>query len=741
MPEEKKEGNQAYVKIGDSKRRDSGRGFARIDPQIQKSLELQIGDGIEIENPVNGKKTAALVMHGYPEDEGTGIMRIDGGIRGNLRAAIDERVIIRKITIAPAESMNFAPIDRPIMIRDEQVFAQLLENRVVMAGDIISFDVMGAPIHFVVKNFSPKVKAVQVILRTKITVDKQPVESSQLERARPRTTYSDIGGLGDVIQKVREMIELPMRHPELFNRLGIQPPKGLLLYGPPGTGKTLLARAIANETDAHFITLSGPEIMSKFYGESEENLRKVFKEAEEQAPAIIFIDEIDSIAPKRGEVTGEVERRVVAQLLALMDGLDARGNVVVIGATNRPNAIDEALRRPGRFDREIEIGVPNKEGRLEIMQIHTRGMPLDKKVDLKSLAEKTHGFVGADLHALSKEAAMSALRRVLPEIKLEESVIAPEILDKINITQDDFEKALNGIEPSALREVLISTPSESWEDVGGLDEAKQILQETVEWPIKYPNLFKALNAKPPKGILLYGLPGTGKTLLAKALAHESQANFISIKGPELISKWVGESEKAVREIFHKARQAAPSIIFMDEIDSIAPMRSNNDTSQVTERVVSQLLTELDGLESLKDVVVIAATNRPDIIDPALMRAGRFSKHIEVGLPNADSRKLIFKIHLKKRPIADDVDINTLAASMEGKTGADIQVLCDEATSLAIREFVAKYNFRDPSPEELKDLKIAKRHFDKAMEIVLKTTVRSEKAYQKLDGALPREMFS
>jgi len=740
MSNEKKE-NQIYVKVSDSKKRDAGRGFARIDPDIQKQLNLQVGDGVEIENPVNGKKTAALIMHGYIEDTGLGIIRIDGIIRSNLRVSIDERVIIRRIVVSPAETINFAPVDRPIMIRDEQVLAQLLENRVMTQGDIISFDVMGGVIHFVVKGFTPKSKAVQITRNTRITVDRQPIEASSLEHSKPQTTYEDIGGLGDVIQKVREMIELPMRHPELFSRLGIQPPKGLLLFGPPGTGKTLLARAVANETDAHFTSLSGPEIMSKFYGESEENLRKVFKDAQENAPSIIFIDEIDSIAPKRSETTGEVERRVVAQLLALMDGLDARGNVVVIGATNRPNALDEALRRPGRFDREIEIGVPNKEGRLEILQIHTRGMPLDKKIDLKRLADITHGFVGADLHALAKEAAMSALRRILPEVKLDESVIPPEILEKINITQEDFEKAYKGIEPSALREVLFSVPNETWDDIGGLDDAKQILQESVEWPLKYPNLFQVIGAKSPKGILLWGVPGTGKTLLAKALAHETQANFISIKGPELMSKWVGESEKAIREIFKKARQAAPSIIFMDELDSIAPVRSGGDTSQVTERVVSQLLTEIDGLESLNNVIVIAASNRPDIIDPALLRAGRLSKHVEVGLPNTEARKQIFKIHLKNRPISSDVDINQLTSTLEGKSGADIQALCDEATTLAIREYVTKYNFKDPNPDELKDIKIKKQHFDKALEPVLKTANRNQTKYQKQEGAIQREIYT
>jgi transitional endoplasmic reticulum ATPase len=743
MPEKnsKDKADEYYVRVADLKRNDVGRGFARLDSEIAKVLDLHPGDGIQMKNPVNGKVTAALLMPGYVEDAGSGVLRIDGSVRRNIQASIDERVVISKIDLAPAESVQFAPLDRPIMIRDESVFAQLLENRVVMQGDVLSFDVMGGAIHFVVKNFAPKVKAVQIRRTTKVSVDRNPVASSELSRIVPKTTYDDLGGLGDVIQKVREMIELPMRHPELFNRLGIQPPKGLLLYGPPGTGKTLLARAVANETNAHFITLSGPEIMSKFYGESEENLRRVFKEAEENAPSIVFIDEIDSIAPKRGEVTGEVERRVVAQLLALMDGLDARGNVVVIGATNRPNSIDEALRRPGRFDREIEIGVPNKEGRLEILQIHTRGMPLEKGVDLQSLANRTHGFVGADLQALCKESAMRALRRVLPEINLDEPVVPPEILDKIVITQDDFIHALAGIEPSALREVFVSTPNETWDDVGGLDDAKQALQEAVEWPLRFPNIYKYMQAKAPKGILLYGVPGTGKTLLAKALAHESQANFISVKGPEFLSKWVGESEKAVRETFRKARQAAPCIIFMDEIDAIVPTRGKGESSQVTERMVSQLLTEMDGLEGLKDVILVAATNRPDIIDPALLRAGRFGKHIEVGLPDKVARKAIFKIHLKNKPIAEDVDLDSLAASMEGKSGADIESLCNEATSNAIREAVTQFGHRDVTEQEAHQVKIFKRHFDQAMEGVLKSSKRSEQAYHKMEGAIRPDLYS
>jgi len=741
MPKPKKE--EIYARISDSRRRDAGRGYARLDPAIQKELDLHAGDGIELKNPVNDKKTAALVMHGYSEDTDSGIIRIDGSLRLNLKASIDERVLIRKIDVHPAHNIQFAPLDRPVNVRNANIFAKVLENRVVMQGDIISFDVLSGPVFFVVKGFTPKKDAVQINRNTQVEILKKPIESKELERTIPRTTYEDLGGLADVIQKIREMIELPLRHPEIFYRLGIQPPKGLLLHGVPGTGKTFLARAVANETDAHFITLSGPEIMSKFYGQSEENLRRVFKEAQDNAPAIIFIDEIDSISPKREEVQGEVERRVVAQLLSLMDGLDPRENVVVIGATNRVNAIDEALRRPGRFDREIEIGVPDKDGRLEILQIHTRGMPLGNDVDLKFLAEKSHGFVGADLQALSKEAGMIALRRILPDINLDEEVIPPEILEKLNITYDDFEIALNSIEPSALREVLISTPIETWDDIGGLNNAKQALQEAVEWPLKYPNIHKYLNAKPVKGILLYGLPGTGKTLLAKALAHESEINFISVRGPEFLSKWVGESEKKVRETFHKARTAAPCIIFMDELDAIAPARgrSGDSGNQVTERIVSQLLTEIDGLNSLKDVVLVAATNRPDILDPALIRAGRFEKQIEIGLPDEEVREKILKIHLRGLPLDNDVDLKSLAILMKGKTGADIESLCKETVQLTIREYISNANYEDISDEDVNLVKIKKSHFDSAIKSVNKSSMRSEKAYQRQDGALSKDLYA
>ncbi len=734
---------EQYVRIDNSKNRDVGRGFTRIDPEIQHKLNLQPGDGVLMENPVTSRTTAGLVMPGYPEDKGKGIIRIDGSLRRNLKASIDERILIKKVDVAPAERVKFAPIGRPVIVSNPELFSKILENRVLMKGDMLSFQNIRGSLHFFVKDVDPRGEVVQIQRNTRIQVSKKPIGKEELERSVPDTTYEDIGGLDEAIQKTREMIELPMRHPEIFSRLGISPPKGLLLHGPPGTGKTLLARAVANETDAHYKTISGPEIMSKFYGASEEKLRNIFKEAQENSPSIIFIDEIDSIAPKRGEVQGEVEQRVVAQLLSLMDGLDARGDVVVIGATNRVNSIDPALRRPGRFDREIELGVPDQNGRLEILQIHTRGMPLADDIDLDFLAQKTHGFVGADLESLAKEAAMNALRRILPDLNLDEKVIPPEVLDKLIISQRDFKETLGDIEPSGLREVMITTPTETWEDIGGLEEPKQTLQESVEWPLRYPNIYKHLGGQRPKGILLYGLPGTGKTLLAKALAHESEVNFISVKGPEFLSKWVGESEKAIRETFRKARGAAPCIIFMDELDAIAPGRGRGggkSGNQVTERMVSQLLTELDGLERLNDVIVIGATNRPDIIDPALLRAGRFSKQVEVPLPDANTRQEIFKIHLRGVPLAEDVDLKSLAAGMDDKTGADIEALCQEAVQNAIREYVSKANYEDLSDQELEDVKLYKRHFEQSIEDVSKSSRRSKKAYLEQEGAM-RDIYS
>jgi len=550
--------------------------------------------------------------------------------RRNLNSSIDDIVEIRKIKASLASKITFAGLEETVILRNSQQLARKLENRVITKGDILSFYAMGRRIDLVVVDYSPKSEAVRIHQDTKVVLsEKSHKELVELEESR--VTYEDIGGLAEEIQKIREMIELPIRHPELFKRIGIAPPKGVLLHGPPGTGKTLLARAVAYETEAHFITISGPEIMSKFYGQSEENLRKKFEEAKEMAPSIIFIDELDSIAPKRGEVTGEVERRVVAQMLSLMDGLEGRGEIIVIGATNRVNDIDPALRRPGRFDREIEIGVPDTDGRYEILLIHTRGMPLYQDVNLQFIAEKTHGFVGADIEALAKEAAMLSIRELLPRIDLDKR-IPDEILNELQIKMLHFTRSLSSIEPSALREVLIIQPTETWDDVGGLEEAKQQLREVIEWPLKFPELYSHLNANPPNGILMFGPPGTGKTLLAKALAHESEINFISVKGPEFLSKWVGESEKAVRETFRKARSASPCIIFFDEIDAIAGVRGRNSSSQATEQVVSQLLTEMDGLEGLKDVILLAATNRPDMLDPALLRSGRFGRHIEIPMP-------------------------------------------------------------------------------------------------------------
>lgn len=728
--------NRLVLRIAEARNKDVGRGIARIDPDISAAYNLKSGDVVEIFNPLTGKKTAALLWPGYREDAGTHRIRIDGSIRRNIGAALDERVEAQKIEVKAADSITFGPIGAPIRLRNAQYLAKVLDNRVVTTGDILTFNVMTGQVNFAVLNFKPHADAVIINPKTRVKIESKPISVDQLERRSSTITYNDIGGLGSEITKVREMIELPMRHPEIFSRLGIQPPKGVLLHGPPGTGKTLLAKAVANETDAHFISLSGPEIMSKFYGQSEENLRKKFEDAEKNAPSIIFIDELDSIAPKRGETQGDVERRVVAQLLSLMDGLESRGEVVVIGATNRPNAVDPALRRPGRFDREIEIGVPDREGRYEILQIHTRGMPMEDNIDLKYYAEKTHGFVGADLEMISKEAAMKALRRVLPEINLEEEEIPAEILDKLIVNKADFDGALTEVEPSALREVYIQTPEETWDDIGGLEDAKQMLQETIEWPLRYPNIYSHMKAKPPSGILLYGLPGTGKTLLAKALAHESEVNFISVKGPEFLSKWVGESEKAVRETFRKARSAAPCIIFLDELDAIAPVRGRgHGETQVTERMISQLLTEMDGLEALNNVILVAATNRPDIIDPALLRAGRFGRHIEVPIPDQDTREAIFEIHMTGRPIADDVNIHKLASDMEGRTGADIEALCEEATIMAIRKAILEKGFNDKS-ENLDEIKITMDDFNAAIKNVNKEADRTKKSYMNQEGSMP-----
>jgi len=672
--------NEVVLRVADAKARDVGRGKVRIDSEVMRKLNLNVGDIVEVEGK---KKTAAIVWPAYIEDQGAGIIRMDGLIRRNAGVGIGDKVIVRKAKVSPAQMIRLAPESFTISI--DHSFMNFVKRRLIdyplVEGDHVLIPVLGQAIPFVVVASKPS-GVVVVTESTNLIIHEKPAEEAQATRV----TYEDIGGLHEAIQKIREMVELPLKHPELFKRLGIEPPKGVLLYGPPGCGKTLLAKAVANETDARFYAINGPEIMSKFYGESEQRLREIFEEAKKNAPSIIFIDEIDAIAPKREEVTGEVEKRVVAQLLALMDGLEARGNVIVIAATNRPNALDPALRRPGRFDREIEIGVPDKQGRLEILQIHTRNMPLAKDVDLNRLAEITHGFVGADLAALCREAAMKALRRYLPKIDLSQERIPLEVLEQLEATMQDFLEAYREITPSALREVYVEIPNVKWSDIGGLEQVKQELREAVEWPIKHPEAFKRMGIKPPRGILLYGPPGCGKTLLAKAVATESEANFITIKGPEIFSKWVGESEKAIREIFRKARQAAPCIVYFDEIDAIAPIRGLGfGDSAVTERVITQLLTEMDGIQSLENVVVLASTNRPDMLDLALLRPGRFDRLIYVPPPDYEARLEIFKVHTRNMPLAEDVDLQQLAKMTEDYSGSDIEAVCREAGMLALRE--------------------------------------------------------
>ncbi|MCX8153152.1 MAG: CDC48 family AAA ATPase [Candidatus Bathyarchaeota archaeon] len=671
---------EVQLRVGDARQRDVGRGIARIDQRTMQKLGISAGDVIEI---VNKRTTSAIAWPAYSEDQNKDIIRIDGFTRKNAGVALNEYVIVRPAKVKTALSITLAPVDMRLNVDDD--FTNFVKNRLMertlVEGDTTLVMMLGHAIPFTVSKTRPH-GIVKVTAETRLTILNEPAPEA---KGLPRTTYEDIGGLHEEIQRVREMVELPLRHPELFQRLGIEPPKGVLLHGPPGCGKTLLARAVANESEANFYSINGPEIMSKFYGESEARLREIFQQAQQNAPSIIFIDELDAIAPKREEVTGEVERRVVAQLLALMDGLSGRGNVIVIGATNRPGALDPALRRPGRFDREIEIGVPDKQGRYEVLQIHTRGMPLAEDVDLKKLAEMTHGYTGADLAALCRETAMKALRRYLPQINLEEERIPPSVLEKMEVKMEDFINAYKEVTPTAMREVYIEVSTVHWNDIGGLDEVKQHLKEAVEWPMKNPEIFKRLGIKPPKGILLYGPPGCGKTLLARAVATESEANFISIKGPEVFSKWVGESEKAIREVFRKARMAAPAVIFLDEIDSLAPKRGLGfSDSGVTERVISQLLTEMDGIVTLQDIVVIAATNRPDMIDSAVLRPGRFDRLIYVPEPDEKSRLQIFQIYTKNMPLAKDVDLNQLAATTKYYSGADIESLCREAAMHALR---------------------------------------------------------
>src|SRR5918994_1599318 len=691
--------NKVSLKVAETNPKFVGRGMALVDPRVMEEMDLSTGDVLEISGK---KKSYVLLCSSQRDDQGKKLIRIDGYTRNNIGVGIDDAVSVRKVNVKKAEQVILAPTEELNIVGLEDYLPELLEGRVVTRGDMIPLNIMGRRIGFAVTSTSPTDAASLIDSNTEFIIGSIPKAAA---KGVPRVSYEDIGGLKNEVQKVREMIELPLRHPEIFDRIGIEAPKGVLLYGPPGTGKTLLAKAVANETNANFYSISGPEIMSKFYGESEERLREVFKEAEENAPSIIFIDEIDSIAPKREEVSGDVEKRVVSQLLTLMDGIGSRGKLVVIGATNRPDALDPALRRPGRFDREIEIGIPDQEGRFDILQIHTRGMPLTEDVNLESFAKITHGFVGADLEALSKEAAMRSLRRILPEINMEQTKIPVEVLNKIKITHKD-------VQPSALREVHIQRPNITWDQIGGLNEVKAELAEAIEWPLKYADLFDQADVKPPKGLLLYGPPGTGKTMIAKAVAATSEANFISVKGPELISKWVGESEKAIRETFRKARQASPCVIFFDELDAVAPRRGGSEgDSHVTEKGISQMLTELDGLEDLKGVVVIGATNRPDIIDEALLRPGRFDRILEVPPPDKDARKQIFHIHTKKKPLESDVNLDKLVEMTEGMTGADVAALVNAAAMTAIKEHV-----RQKSGSKLR---VSMKHFETALNKVKK----------------------
>jgi transitional endoplasmic reticulum ATPase len=717
---------EKILRVVQAKTVDDGKGIARVDPALMKILKLNQGDTAMIEG---SKSTVVTVYTGYPEDENRGTIRIDGVTRKNAGVGLDEKIAIRKVVPKPATKVTLAPTQALKLLGGEEYLAQNLEGRPIVKGDLIEVTVMGRKFVLVVQGFQPSAEAAVIQNFTQVKLSEKPAKEEVAKG--PKVAYEDIGGLKDEVDKVREMIELPLRHPELFEKLGVDAPKGVLLHGPPGTGKTLLAKAVASETSATFTSIGGPEIMSKFYGESEERLRDIFKEAAENAPSIIFIDEIDSIAPKRDEVTAETERRVVAQLLALMDGLEGRGKVVVIGATNRPNALDPALRRPGRFDREIEIGIPDKVGRLEILQIHTKGMPLAEDVDMDKLASMTHGYVGADLAALAREAAMRALRKILPEIDLEAESIPIEVLNSLKVRMDDFMDAYREMQPSTLREVLIEAPNVKWEDIGGLEEPKQELMESVEWPLKYASLFTHMGATPPKGLLLYGPPGTGKTLLARAVATESEANFISVKGPEFLSKWVGESEKAVRETFRKAKQAAPCVVFLDEIDAIAPVRGTSSDSGVTERVISQILTEMDGLEPLHNVVVIAATNRPDIMDPALLRPGRFDRLVYVPPPDLQARKEILRIHTKGKPLDDDVDLDRLATKMDKYTGAEISAVCNEAVMLAIRDYVLEGGDLDEA--SVKGRKVAMKYFEKAMQNVEPMSESDLRRYEKLSS--------
>ncbi len=707
--------NALSLKVLEAYTRDVGRGVARIDYDSMDTLGASTGDVIEIKGK---RRTVAKCLPLYPSDEGKGIIRIDGLGRNNSGIAIGDTITVRKIKAVAAEKVVVAPLEAIPPI-DERYLADALESVPLIKGDNVMVPYFGGRLTFQVIGVTPAADAVLITQKTVFHI----AEKGETLRGVPQVTYEDIGGIGDEIKKVREMIELPLRHPEIFEKLGIEAPKGVLLFGPPGTGKTLLAKAVANESQAHFISISGPEIMSKFYGESEARLREIFKEAREKSPSIIFIDEIDSIAPKREEVTGEVERRVVSQMLSLMDGLESRGKVIVIAATNRPNAIDPALRRPGRFDREIEIKVPDKKGRKDILLIHSRNMPLTEEVDIDKIASVSHGYVGADLEYLCKEAAMKCLRRLLPEISLEEEKVSSETLDKLIVNQEDFQKALIEVTPSGMREVFIENPDVHWDQVGGLEDVKRELQEAVEWPMKYPQLYEKLGHKMPRGILLHGPSGTGKTLLAKAVATESEANFVSVRGPELLSKWVGESERGIREIFRRARQASPCVIFFDEIDSIAPVRGAGGETAVTERVVSQLLTELDGMENMHGVVVLAATNRADMIDPALLRPGRFDKIIQIPLPDKESRKKIIQLGAEGIPTIDEIsdpqhiDYDKLAELTDRLSGADVAAVSNTAVSLVIHEFLDKNPDLKAVDKNSENAKVGMKHFEEAVKKV------------------------
>jgi len=686
--------SEIVLKIDEIPQQHVGKGRAIIDPKIIEDQKWNTGQILEL---TYNKKTHVKLWPGTPDDYGAGIIKVDGMTRQNIGAGIGDKISLKSVEAENAEQIVLSPTEKISADGLQEYMIYNYLNHVFTTGDSVSLNTqMGGRVQFIVTSTKPS----KPVLVTENTLFKLGSMTKAVDASVPRITYDELGGLKHEVLKIREMVELPMRHPELFEKIGVEAPKGVLLYGPPGTGKTLLAKAVAGETNAHFISLSGPEIMGKYYGESEEKIREIFSQAEENSPSIIFIDEIDSIAPKRDEVSGEVEKRIVSQLLTLMDGMKSRGKVVVIAATNRPDSIDPALRRPGRFDREIEIGIPDTEGRFDILSIHTRGMPIDEKVDLKQISKITHGFVGADLEVLSKEAAMRSLRRILPEIDLDEEKISSEVLQKILITSEDFRDALKEVRPSALREVQVQVPDVSWDDVGGLDKLKEELLEAVEWPMKYKEAFDYVDVESPKGILLHGPPGTGKTLIAKALAQMTESNFISIKGPELLSKWVGESEKGVREIFRKARQAAPCIIFLDEVDALVPRRGSGDSgSHVTENVVSQILTEIDGLEELHNVLIIGATNRLDIVDEALLRPGRFDRIIEVPNPDAKGRQHIFEIHTKKKPLASDVNIAKLVEQTDGFSGAEIAAVANRAAITALKRYVSG------TSQNVKDIKI------------------------------------